>query len=1259
MSKQKTRIKINKGINKSFVHINKTLKYLITKEIMKIKHLSINNKEIKKEEDKLFTKIRIKLINIIMINLFLILNLFKVVISNIYHYNLNRINHFSNITLKVKGTGYSNILGHGDSECSSCIFDNNNYPSKIYINGYIKEVSYNYNFVEIINTVNMIWEGNINTCLFLFRGCTSITEVDLTNFATSGVNDMGNMFYGCTSLTSVNLSNLDTSNVIYMSCMFQKCSALTFLDLSSFVTSQVKYMNQMFDGCSSLTSLIISSFDTSNVEEINHMFQGCSSLVSLNVSNFDTSNVKKINGMFNGCSGLTSLNVSNFKTSSLTDIGGMFYDCASLISLDLSNFDTSKVEWFCYLFDGCSNLQFINLLNFDESKVGEENKYYTNMFTDVPDNVVICINDINNKNKILSQINTKSCPLIDCSDDWKLKRQKIISETGTCINNCTSTYKFENNGKCYEECNNYFYLDDNNIYHCTQSCPNDYPILKGNECISNNIHKSTEIIQKELSTISLLETIIITQSQIDQIYKSSIIIKEQYSTMLLSKEKVISTEAQLNSENYLQKSIEIIKEKNSSLIFSSELTIKIENDTQMNIKYTEIKDMIKDVLEKNNETTEDKYYDNILEQVESSFTSENYDPTKLDNRQDEIIELDKMKITLTTIENQKNLSNNMTAIYLGECETSLRNYYNITNNNTIYIKKIDINQEGMRIPKVEYELYYKLSGIKLKKINITICQKNIIFILIPIEIKENLDILNSTSGYYNDICYPTTSGSGTDISLKDRQNEYINKVVCQDDCNFTDYYYIIKKANCSCKVKESPKFFANMKINKTKLYENFVNIENIANIKILICYKKLFNTDGIIYNIGFYIIACILLFHIISIFIFYLKQFDIIKNKIEEITFGITHRGLLKSDEKRETKKYNTTKVKRKKQENEVKKSMGNILDKKKKTNILNNKNNDNKLILSSQKNINKINKKPKASHNKNNFININLNENNITNENITYNIINSNNKKIKKKFIPKSESQKNILKNKNQELNKEKIIKKVKNILEYNSDEKNLLDYELALQYDRRTYCEYYISLLKTKHNLFFAFFYNDDYNSKIIKLDLFFISFSIFYTVNAIFFNDHTMHKIYITEGKFNLEYQLPKIIYSSLISMVLNSILKILALSNKGISELKQNKSKEEINSRQKELENKLKIKFVLYFMISFMLLFFFWYYISLFGVIYRNTQLHLLKDTLISFGLSLIYPFAIYLLPGLLRIPSLSNPKKKKRCLYQLSKILQIL
>ena len=63
--------------------------------------------------------------------------------------------------------------------------------------------------------------------------------------------------------------------------------------------------------------------------------------------------------------------------------------------------------------------------------------------------------------------------------------------------------------------------------------------------------------------------------------------------------------------------------------------------------------------------------------------------------------------------------------------------------------------------------------------------------------------------------------------------------------------------------------------------------------------------------------------------------------------------------------------------------------------------------------------------------------------------------------------------------------------------------------------------------------------------------------------------------------------------------------------------------------------------------------------MFGAIYRNTQLHLLKDTLISFALSLIYPFVIYLLPGLFRIPALSDSKKKSKLLYNFSKFLQML
>ena len=68
--------------------------------------------------------------------------------------------------------------------------------------------------------------------------------------------------------------------------------------------------------------------------------------------------------------------------------------------------------------------------------------------------------------------------------------------------------------------------------------------------------------------------------------------------------------------------------------------------------------------------------------------------------------------------------------------------------------------------------------------------------------------------------------------------------------------------------------------------------------------------------------------------------------------------------------------------------------------------------------------------------------------------------------------------------------------------------------------------------------------------------------------------------------------------------------------------------------------------------------------MFCAIYVNTQFHLIKDTLISFGISLLYPFVIYLLPGIFRIRALSNKEKESdkkeagKYIYNFSKFLQI-
>ena len=243
--------------------------------------------------------------------------------------------------------------------------------------------------------------------------------------------------------------------------------------------------------------------------------------------------------------------------------------------------------------------------------------------------------------------------------------------------------------------------------------------------------------------------------------------------------------------------------------------------------------------------------------------------------------------------------------------------------------------------------------------------------------------------------------------------------------------------------------------------------------------------------------------------------------------------------------------------------------------------------------------------------------------------------------------------------LNNKEELEKTRKIMSFNDEELNELEYELALKSDTRTYCQYYISLLKTKHSLIFTFFNNNDYNSKIIKIDLFLFTFVLYYATNTLFFNDNTMHKIYEDKGAFNFIYQLPQIIYSYIISAIINLLVKLMALSQGLILIFKRNKEVQNLEKRIEELNNKIRIKFILYFILSTILLLFFWYYISMFCAVYHNTQIHLIKDTLISFALSMIYPLGLYLIPGIFRIHALSNNKTKRSYLYKISKVIQMI
>ena len=222
------------------------------------------------------------------------------------------------------------------------------------------------------------------------------------------------------------------------------------------------------------------------------------------------------------------------------------------------------------------------------------------------------------------------------------------------------------------------------------------------------------------------------------------------------------------------------------------------------------------------------------------------------------------------------------------------------------------------------------------------------------------------------------------------------------------------------------------------------------------------------------------------------------------------------------------------------------------------------------------------------------------------------------------------------------------------NAIELNSLPFEMAIEIDDRNYFQYYWSLLKLKHLIIFTFITNDDYNVFLLKLGLFIISCSLYFTINALFFTDDSINNLYKEKGKYNFLYQIPQILYSSIISAITNLILRKLSLSQKDILAVKQCLEIQKAEIQCMKVKKCLKIKSLFIVIIGILLLSFFWYYLSCFCSVFVNTQISLLKDTIISYIISMLYPFGLNLLPGLFRIPAIKSRNRKYS--YKISKFI---
>ena len=757
--------------------------------------------------------------------------------------------------------------------------------------------------------------------------------------------------------------------------------------------------------------------------------------------------------------------------------------------------------------------------------------------------------------------------------------------------------------------------------------------------------------------------------------------------------------------------------KIDSTIPTIETTIPKSKDIKTEIKNieTEIKMCEEDEILINdckNKITNEQV-GNIYDKLKEAILKGNY------KDKDAIIETENAVFQIAKIEDQKwNNNPGVSSIDFGKCEELLKVNNNIPLNASLIIFKSDIKNDDLSVTYVQYEIYepYNFSKLPLEP-----CNKVNIVVNVPVYLNSfdlsqyeraeeaGYNIYDSGDDFYNDICATYTTENGTDMLLEDRKKDIYytsgKKVMCQNGCKFESYNKTTQKAKCNCnaQIQSTQKNITKIDFSKGNIAENFLIPLKNSNFKVLKCYKLVINFDDFLENIGRIIMTIIYFLFLICLLVYIIfdrKKINIFINTIMKYKLNLNDN---KKNDNEKTNKI-SEKLKNSKNKNENKNKDKNKLINKKKDKSENKsskkkESNDNMKQNNKNKNKDKNTNKDKYN-NKDNKKSKNKKDKKAppkriklkTNDSISSSIrnidtkspkTNSKSNKININIIPinninynsdkKNKIRKTSAFNKKEFIdNKKKLnFEDIKKITEYNEKEfqsveyKNLndqelntLEYNYALILDKRTYFQYYWSLLKKKQLILFTILPSNDYNLFTLKIALFLLSFSLYFTINGFFFTDETMHKVYEDKGAFNIIYQIPQIIYSSCISSIINMILKMLSLSESNILVLKKEKDFKKAKKNSKNIMKYLLIKFIIFFLLSNLLLLFFWYFISCFCAVYVNTQKILIEDTLISFALSMVYPFGLNLLPGFFRIPSLRTKKKDKKCLYKISGIIAL-
>ena len=109
----------------------------------------------------------------------------------------------------------------------------------------------------------------------------------------------------------------------------------------------------------------------------------------------------------------------------------------------------------------------------------------------------------------------------------------------------------------------------------------------------------------------------------------------------------------------------------------------------------------------------------------------------------------------------------------------------------------------------------------------------------------------------------------------------------------------------------------------------------------------------------------------------------------------------------------------------------------------------------------------------------------------------------LNKSYLLEINEQKKKICDKFNKIADDEIYEKYNKIFIKTDSQINRLSYENALKSDKRIFSDFYLSIIRTNHTIFFSFSKRFDFNSRILKIFLFFFNFTVYFKNKFTFFH------------------------------------------------------------------------------------------------------------------------------------------------------------